>query len=265
MRLYCGDCVRVMASLPAGSVDLVFADPPFNVGYGYDQYDDRLPDDEYLQWTRQWLTEIKRALLPGGSVWVASGPQYQAEIKVLMGQVGLSWRQTVIWHYTFGPRQTTKFTPSWVALHHATAGEGWVWRGDEVRVPSARQLKYRDKRAVNGGKVPDNVWALLPGEEAALFRPDHDVWLESRVAGTFKERTGHPCQMPEAVLERIIRVCSVEDALVLDPFLGSGTTAVVAQRLGRRVIGVELSESYLAGAARRMGLPAVDPKILDRP
>lgn len=258
VHLWCGDAVQVMAALPAASVDMVFADPPFNVGYSYDVYKDALTDDEYLLWTRQWLEKAVGLLRPGGGMWVAIGARYQAEVKVLMGQVGLTWRDTVIWHYTFGPRQESKWTPSWVALHWFTKGDGWVWRPDQIRVPSARQLKYNDRRAVSAGKVPDNVWALLPAEEERLFQPEMNSWLESRVAGTFKERTGHPCQMPEAVLSRIIRATTAEGARVLDPFLGSGTTAAVARALGRRVWGIELSRAYLAGAAQRLGVQAAE-------
>lgn len=246
ISLYHGDFLRVAKILTPGIVDLLFADPPFNIGYDYDVHDDNLTDQQYLDWTEKWLTCAKALLKPfTGSIYVAIGAKYQAEVKCLMDKVGFHWRSTIIWHYTFGPRQWKNYTPSWVAIHYATVGDNWVWNPEEITVASARQLKYRDSRARNGGKVPDNCWILLPEEYESCFQPGQDAMLESRVCGTFKERTGHPCQMPVALLERIIRASSQEGQLVCDPFLGSGTTAVAAKKLGRRCLGIDLSEAYL--------------------
>src|SRR5205814_5633479 len=111
---------------------------------------------------------------------------------------------------------------------------------------------YADRRANPVGKLPDDTWVLRPQETADHFREDGDTWYVPRVCGTFRERTGHPCQMPEAVLERIIRVASNPGDLVIDPFAGSGTTLAVAKRLRRRYLGVELSEDYAAAIERRL-------------
>jgi site-specific DNA-methyltransferase (adenine-specific) len=108
-----------------------------------------------------------------------------------------------------------------------------------VRVPSARQRIYHDRRANPRGKQPDNVWVLRPQEEPEAFRPDSDVWHVPRVAGTFRERLRHVCQMPIAVLERIVRLASSPGELVLDPFAGTGTTLVAAKRHGRGWLGIE--------------------------
>ena len=105
-------------------------------------------------------------------------------------------------------------------------------------MPSARQTTYADRRANPDGKLPDDTWVLRPQETTDRFQPDGDTWYVARVCGTFKERTGHPCQMPEAVLERIIRVSTNPGDLVLDPFAGSGTTLAVAKKLGRRLPGL---------------------------
>src|SRR5262249_6916673 len=121
-----------------------------------------------------------------------------------------------------------------------------------VRVPSARQTSYADRRAHPRGKLPDDTWVLRPQEDDRFFQPDTDTWYVSRVCGTFKERTGHPCQMPEALLERIIRVASNPGDLVLDPFAGSGTTLVAAKRLGRRYLGIELSGEYADKVRQRL-------------
>ena len=125
-----------------------------------------------------------------------------------------------------------------------------------VRVPSARQTTYADRRANPVGKLPDDTWVLRPQEDDRLFTADSDTWSVSRVCGTFKERTDHPCQMPEAVLERIVKVASNPGDLVLDPFAGSGTTLAVAKRLGRRYLGTELSAHYAERVRERLAAVA---------
>lgn len=247
-QFYLGDCVQVMNRLPARSVDLLFADPPFNIGMKYDNYFDRKPKQDYLDWTLTWMQAARRLLKPSASIYVSIGIALQAEVKLLMDKVFAQWRDTIVWHFSFGARQTTKFTPSWVAIHYYVQGlekAGWTWNQDAVSVPSARQLKYNDKRAVSSGKLPDNVWVLLPGEDGSCFRAGDNCWLESRVCGTFKERTLHPCQMPIPVLERIVLASSNPGDMVMDPFLGSCTSGIASIRHNRKFIGIELSESYV--------------------
>src|SRR5262249_20416494 len=123
----------------------------------------------------------------------------------------------------------------------------------EVRVPSARQLVYADARANPAGRLPDDTWILRPQDVRDGFAPDQDTWYFPRVAGTFKERAGfHGCQMPEQLLGRIVRGCSNPGDVVLDPFAGSGTTLVVAKKLGRNWLGFELSEDYARRASSRV-------------
>jgi site-specific DNA-methyltransferase (adenine-specific) len=248
-----GDCLRHLAALPEGCVDLAFADPPFNIGYEYDVYDDRQSKDEYLRWTEQWLTAVQRVLKPGGSFFVAIGDEYVAEIKVRLDALGLTMRNWIVWHYTFGVHCTKKFTRSHAhILYFVNDPKRFTFNADEVRVPSARQTTYADRRANPKGRVPDDTWILRPQEDERFFEADSDTWYVSRVCGTFKERTGHPCQMPEGVLERIVRVASNQGELVLDPFAGSGTTLAVAKRLGRRYLGIELSQEYADKVRQRL-------------
>src|SRR5262249_20070390 len=127
-----------------------------------------------------------------------------------------------------------------------------TFNADPVRVPSARMTTYADRRANPVGKLPDDTWVLRPQESDTHFQPESDTWFVSRVCGTFKERVNHPCQMPEAVLDRIIRVATNANDVVLDPFAGSGTTLAVAKKLGRRYLGVELSEQYADGVRKRL-------------
>ncbi len=248
-----GDCVRVLAELPEASIDLAFADPPFNIGYEYDAYDDRKAKVDYLAWSETWLSAVRRVLKPTGSFYVAIGDEYVAELKVRLDALDLEMRNWIIWHYTFGVSCTHKFNRSHAhILYYVVDPKRFTFNSGEVRVPSARQTTYADRRANPRGKLPDDTWVLRPQEDERLFKPDSDTWYVSRVCGTFKERTGHPCQMPEAVLERIIRASSRPGDVVLDPFAGSGTTLAVAKRLGRRYLGIEWSPNYADQVRRRL-------------
>lgn len=248
-----GDCIQVLADLPAGSVDLVFADPPFNIGYQYDVYDDRRAKTDYLAWTEKWLAAATRVLKPTGSFFLAIGDEFVAEHKVRLDALGLTMRNWIVWHYTFGVNCSKKFNRSHAhILYYVRDPKNFTFRPDAVRVPSARMTTYSDRRANPVGKLPDDTWILRPQESDEHFQPDSDTWFVSRVCGTFKERVAHPCQMPEAVLERIIRVATPDGGVVLDPFAGSGTTLAVAKKLGRSYLGIELSEQYADGVRKRL-------------
>jgi site-specific DNA-methyltransferase (adenine-specific) len=252
-RILTGDCLRHLAALPAGCIDLAFADPPFNIGYEYDVYDDRQSRQDYLDWTESWLRAVQRVLRPTGSFYVAIGDEYAAELKVRLDALGMTMRNWIIWHYTFGVHCTRKFNRSHAHIFYYVADpRRFVFNSQAVRVPSARQTTYADRRANPAGKMPDDTWVLRPQEDERFFGPQEDTWYVPRVCGTFKERTGHPCQMPEAVLERIIRVSSNPGDVVLDPFAGSGTTLATARRLGRDYLGIELSHEYADAIRRRL-------------
>jgi site-specific DNA-methyltransferase (adenine-specific) len=248
-----GDCLEVLPALPAGCADLVFADPPFNIGYEYDVYRDRRSKPDYLAWADRWLAAAVRLLAPCGSMFLAIGDEFAAEYKVRLDALGLTLRNWIVWHYTFGVSCTKKFNRSHAhVLYYVRDPKRYTFNADAVRVPSARQTTYADRRANPVGKLPDDTWVLRPQETGDHFRSESDTWAVSRVCGTFRERTDHPCQMPEAVLERIIRVASNPGELVIDPFAGSGTTLAVAKKLGRRFLGVELSEEYADGVRKRL-------------
>ena len=254
-----GDCLNVLENLPDGCVDLAFADPPFNIGVQYDVYNDRKRKAAYLAWTEDWLAAVGRVLSPTGSFFVAIGDEYAAEMKVRLDALGLTMRNWIIWHYTFGVHCKKKFTRSHAHIFYFVVDpKQFTFEGDTVRVPSARQTTYADRRANPLGRLPDDTWVLRPQEDGNCFRPTEDTWYHSRVCGTFHERTGHPCQMPEGVLERIIRVASRPGDFVLDPFAGSGTTLAVAKRLGRRWLGIELSEEYALRARERLETVKID-------
>ena len=267
-----GDCIAGMANLPEGCIDLAFADPPFNIGYDYDAYDDKRSSNDYLDWSKEWISGVIRVLRPGGSFWLAIGDEYAAELKVLTTrELGLTCRNWIVWYYTFGVHCKAKFTRSHAHIFYFTKpGADLVFNEQYaandpkgIRVPSARQLVYGDKRANPMGRLPDDTWIMRPTpHESWILRPqdlpegftaDSDMWYFPRVCGTFKERMGfHGCQMPEHLLGRIIRAATNEGDVVMDPFAGSGTTLAVAKKLGRRCVGFELSEDYAAQVTRRL-------------
>ena len=259
-----GDCLDVLGKMDAACVDLVFADPPFNIGYEYDIYHDKRGKADYLAFTDKWLAAVKRVLKPTGSIFLAIGDEFAAEHKVRLDDLGLTFRNWIVWHYTFGVSCRRKFSRSHAHIFYYTAdAKVFTFRPDEIRVPSARQTTYADRRANPLGKLPDDTWILRPQDSDAHFDPESDTWNVPRVCGTFHERTGHPCQMPEAVLDRIIRVATNPGDVVLDPFAGSGTTVAVAKKLGRKYLGIELSEQYADGVRQRLQrIEFADPKAV---
>lgn len=276
-----GDCIETMSRWPASSVDLIFADPPYNIGYEYDQYHDRRDEREYVAWTSCWIDACTRLLRPEGSLYILIGDEYAAEVRLHLKELEqrqeLAFRNWVIWHYTFGQNCKAKFNRSHAHLFYcvgsAVFGKNGGQKGavkiniddppftfnrDAIAIPSARQTTYNDRRANSSGKLPDDTWYLRPqemvGDIGSYYLSEAmDTWYVSRLCGTFRERQQwHPCQLPEALLNRIIKVSSNPGDLVLDPFAGSGTTLSVAHHLQRRWLGCELSSEYAEKARARV-------------
>jgi len=235
-KVYLGDCIEIMKEFPDSSIDLIFADPPFNIGIKYDVHKDNMPYDEYFKWSERWIQEAFRLLKSNGSIYVAIGDEFAAEINIILKRTGFYFRNWIIWYYTFGQNQRRKFNRAHTHILYFTKDKNkFTFNDKDIRIPSARQLIYKDKRANPIGKIPD------------------DVWNFPRVCGTFKERiSNHPCQMPEDILELIIKTSSNQGELVLDPFGGTGTTAAVAQRLKRNFITIEISKEYYIIILKRL-------------
>jgi len=236
-RIICGDCIEVLSGVGKPFADLIFADPPFNIGYKYDKYKDKLKKEKYIDWTKDWMTVCTKVLKPDGSFYIAIGDEYAANVKIIADELGLVLRNWLIWHYTFGQQSKNKFARSHTHIFYFVKDKkNFTFNDYAVRIPSDRQLLYNDKRANPAGKMPDDVWNGY-----------------SRVCGTFKERLGwHPCQMPENLLKRIIAVSSNPSDCVLDPFSGSGTTLAAAYQLGRNYVGIDISEKYVKNAEKRL-------------
>jgi len=226
-----------METWPDGCVDLAFADPPYNIGYIYDNYRDDRPDADYVSWCRSWMAQIHRLLTPTGSFYLAIGDDFAADLRIVGRELGYGLRNWIIWSYTFGQNSRSKFGRAHThILYFVKDPKNQTFNDHLLRYPSARHTEYQDLRASPQGRVPDDVWDEFP-----------------RVCGTFRERDGyHGCQLPEGLLTRIILASSREGEVVLDPFVGSGTTAAVAKRLGRRYLGIDMSEEYVARTRKRV-------------
>jgi len=259
-RVLIGDCRKVLAELPEArdsKLDLIFADPPFNWNRAYDQWDDKLPDHDYLHFTYDWLDACIRALRPGGALWVNIPDDWAAEIVCyLKGSVAredkrrtpapMSLQNWCVWHYRFGQNSVDRFINSKVhALYFIKQGGQHNWNPKEIAELSDRAAIYGDPRTLS---KKDGM--------PAKMRVPLDVWYGQywgRVQGNNTERRHyHDNQLPEAYLERVVRACSNPGDLVLDPFLGSGTTGVMAHALGRNFIGIEFSPDNAAHAVERI-------------
>lgn len=264
-RILIGDCREVLANHPdikASKVDLVFADPPFNWNRDYDRWkaahaseakteyrtwQDGMPREDYLTFTREWITLCASALRPGGALWINIPDDTAAEIVVFVkNQLKFEMVNWCIWHYRFGQNRKGAFIHSKVhALYFVRPGGDRTWNATDILEPSDRATTYFDPRTLSkkdgvpaGLRVPMDVW----------YGP---YW--GRIQGNNKERRhGHDNQLPEAYLERVLLCSSKAGDLVLDPFVGSGTTAVMARHYGRRFIGSEFSLANAKSAWQRI-------------
>lgn len=243
--VYVGDCRKVLAGLPEKSVDLVFADPPFNWNVDYGAWDDRRPREDYIDFSHEWLDGCIRVLKDHGSLWVNIPDDTAAEVVIHLKHRGLHMINWCIWHFRFGQHRQGNFIVSKVhVLYFAKDRDNRVWNGDDILEPSDRAAVYADQRTFNkkeghnGKRVPLDVW----------YGP---YW--GRIQGNNKERrANHQNQIPEIYLERVIKACSNEGDVVLDPFLGSGTSCTVARSLNRRSIGIEYNRDNARSAFQRI-------------
>lgn len=247
-RVYVGDCRDVLARLrsddPREQVDLIFADPPFNWEVPYDEWKDGMPRAEYERFTFDWLDGCIDVLAPHGALWVNIPDDTAAEIVVHLKRRGLTMINWCIWHFRFGQNRNSSFIMSKVhALYFAKDPANRIWNPNAVLEQSDRAAIYSDARTFakdsnQGLRVPMDVWY-------------GQYW--GRIQGNnLERRPRHHNQIPEVYLERVIRSCSDEGSLVLDPFLGSGTTCTVARELNRRSIGIEFGKGNAASAFERI-------------
>lgn len=223
-----GSCFDLLPQIPTGTVDCIFVDPPYNIGidYGNGSRADRLPDSEYLWQMEKLVALCVERLTPTGSFWFLSPERWADDIGTILSDL-LPRRNRIIWRETFGQYREISFPSGHRHLfYHVKDAKASPFLTDEIRVPSQRMLAG-DKRAA-GPRVPDDVWDI------------------PRLTGNAGERIeAHPCQLPEALLERVVLCSTRPGDLVLDPMAGTGTTLRVAQRLERRYLGIEKEAPFV--------------------
>jgi site-specific DNA-methyltransferase (adenine-specific) len=243
--LIVGDCRDILPRLPErGSVDLVFADPPFNRGVRYDHWSDGMPREAYERFTFDWMDACIESLSRRGSMWINVPDEIAAEVVLHGRRRGMHLLEWCIWHFRFGPNRRTGFIESKThALCLARDPIRRIWNPHAVMEPSDRSLVYGDKRtrarkAGTASRVPMDVW----------YGP---YW--GRIHGkSLERRPSHRNQLPEAYLERVILACSDPGSLILDPFCGSGTTSTVARAYGRPSVSIEVSPTSARNAWKRI-------------
>lgn len=240
-----GDSLQLLQLLPDESVDLVLTSPPYNIGKSYERV---LPIDDYLRWCESWLAELHRICAPAGSVWINVGylsvPGRGTAVPIpylLWGLTELHLVQEVVWFFRAGVGCRRRFSPrNEKLLWFVKDARGYDFDLDSVRDPDVRypqQRRHGRLRCNPAGKNPTDVWEIAR------------VTAGRRKAA---ERVPHPAQMPLALARRVILSCSRPDQVVLDPFFGSGTTAVAALTEGRLAVGLERRSDYVALAEHRI-------------
>jgi adenine-specific DNA-methyltransferase len=240
------DCMEILPRLPEQSIQLTVTSPPYNIGKSYE---DPLPLDEYLEWCKTWIHEVHRVTNSNGAFWLNLGylslPDRAKAVPIpylLWDKIPFYLVQEIVWNYGAGVAGRKFFSPrNEKFLWYVKNSDDYIFNLDEVRDPN---VKYPNQK--KNGKIKVNINGKNPS----------DVWEFPKVTSghnrASKERTPHPAQFPSAIIERIIKASSNPYNLVLDPFIGSGTTAVAALEHGRSVIGFEVLSDYCDIAAARI-------------
>jgi DNA modification methylase len=255
-RLHRAPCLDVLRRIPSASVDLAFADPPFNLTKSYEGYKDDLDERDYLGWCKRWLVEYERVLKPGGALFVLNLPKWAAGLADFLSRSGSLYMQNwVVWNALPEPKGV--LMPAHYALLYFTKGEraarfnycsmeqGWQ-PFDEAVFPPDRPDVCKRRACVRRRRASTQVWR---GELTDIW---HDIHRERRPIHKAAGEKAHPCATPERLLDRIIRLATNPGDVVLDAFAGTGTSALVAGRLNRRFIAIEQADEYLHLADRRI-------------
>lgn len=244
--IYCFDCMDAMRMLPSGLIDLTVTSPPYNIGKEYEQ---TLPLDEYLEWCRKWMAEIYRLSASQSAFWLNLGYVSLSDRARAIPLPYLLWEtcpfylvQEVVWNYGAGVAARKALSPrNEKFLWYVKDAENYTFNLDEIRDPDVaypKQKKNGKLRCNTIGKNPSDVWQIAK--------------VTSGTDRSSTERAPHPAQFPLDLITRIIKGFSCHGDLVLDPFMGSGTTAEACIREGRDVIGFEINSDYCDFIARRL-------------
>jgi site-specific DNA-methyltransferase (adenine-specific) len=246
-----GDCIGVMQDIPSDSIDVTFADPPFNLKKKYGTYKDKKETDDYLNWCRQWIHEMVRITKPSGSIFVHNIPKWLLYYAGFLNEVA-DFRHWIAWDAPTSPMGKTLQPSHYGILFYAKNQQENKFH--EIRYPHRRCRKCGYLLKDYGGKKK----ILHP------FGPlVSDNWSDIHRIRHNKHRDPHPCQLPVHLLERLILMSTDEGDIVLDPFMGTGTTAVAAARLGRKVIGIDLDPQYVEITQRKLAQESPNSKIGD--
>jgi adenine-specific DNA-methyltransferase len=258
ITLYHGDCLEFLKTIPDESAQLVVTSPPYNIGK---EYEVTLDIDVYKAQQREVIQECIRILHPRGSIcwqvgnYVDNGEILPLDILLydIFKQKGLKMRNRIVWHFGHGLHCKNRFSGRYETINWFTKSDDYLFNLDPVRVPQ----KYPGKRHYKGpnkGELSGNPKGKNPS----------DIWNIPNVKSNHVEKTEHPCQFPVALIQRLVLSMSKEDDLILDPFMGVGTTAVAAIKNNRRVAGAEVVKKYHEIAKKRV-LKAFSGELRIRP
>lgn len=244
-----GDCIELLKTLPDESVDVVFADPPFNLRKKYNRHNDRLELAEYLAWYEAWISEVARVTQPTGSIFLHNIPKWLTYYAAFLNSKA-DFKHWIAWDAPTAPMGKTLQPAHYGILFYAKDAKRLKFY--EVRYQHKRCRKCNYLHKDYGGKKP----SLHP------FGPlVSEVWTDIHRIKHNKYRDEHPCQLPVHLLERILLMTTDEGDIVLDPFSGTGTTAIATKRLGRHFIGFELDELYVKISKQKLAQEEANSKI----
>ena len=249
IRIYQGDVLNLLKDIAPNTVDLIIADPPYNLGKDYGNNHDLKGFDEYIEFSRDWLKLAHAVLKPTGTIYVFMGVRFVSYLYHILDQeLRMFFNSWITWHYTQGIGKTKGFSPRHDDVLMFTKSEFFKFNLDDIRIP---QKYFRER---------NNMAGANPG----------DVWQFSHVHYSNPERENHPTQKPEALIARIVAASSDAGDLIVDPFSGSGTTARVCQQLNRNCIGIELNPDFVQMAENRLnkdfeGFDSIDLRTERRP
>lgn len=251
-EIWVGDAIAWLRSLASESVDVVFADPPYNIKKA--EWDSFESQAAYVDWSLQWIQEAARVLKPTGSLFICGFSEIIADIKLPASRyfAGCRW---LIWHYKNKANLGSDWGRSHESILHFRKSKNFTFNIDDIRIPYGKHtLKYPDHPQAETsqygrGKKRASVWQ--PNARGAKPR---DVLEIPTTCNGMHEKTPHPTQKPEELLRKLILAASNEGDLIIDPFLGSGTTAVVAEQLRRTWKGCDISLEYCRWAIERIEL-----------
>lgn len=246
-----GDSITIMSQLDDDSVDITFADPPFNLGKKYNGYRDNKKFDDYLKWCELWLKQMVRITKPTGAIFVHNIPMWLTYYASILNKIAY-FKHWIAWDAPTAPMGESLQPSHYGILYYEKQPKGGKYF--EIRHPHKRCRKCGCLLKDYGGKKAQ----LHP------FGPLlSDVWTDIHRVRHNKYRDEHPCQLPIHLLERVILMSTDEGDIVLDPFVGTGTTVIASKRLGRRYIGVDIDDKYVSITASKLERESSDSKLGD--